>query len=66
MPDETIMLCIGGRDYGGWTSVRVSRAIDRMASDFDIAVAERWSASPTPGRSSPSPTAKSSSAASWC
>jgi prophage tail gpP-like protein len=35
-------LTINGTIYSGWTSLRVSRGIDRMAADFDIAVTERW------------------------
>lgn len=39
---EEITLLVDGKEYGGWISVRISRAIDRMASDFDISVTEKW------------------------
>ncbi len=44
-PDNknTITLHVDGREYTGWTSVRITRGIDRMASDFDISVTEGWS-----------------------
>ncbi len=41
MPDRLTLL-IDGRRYWGWSSVRVSRGIDRCVSDFRIEVSERW------------------------
>lgn len=38
-------LTINGTAYSGWTELRISRGIDRMAADFDITVTERWGAS---------------------
>jgi prophage tail gpP-like protein len=34
---------VDGKVYAGWTLLRVSRALDRCATDFDISVSERWS-----------------------
>ncbi|MBW4089892.1 MAG: hypothetical protein HIU82_02115 [Proteobacteria bacterium] len=39
---DRLTLVIAGRRYDGWTSVRVTRGIDRCVADFDIAVTERW------------------------
>jgi prophage tail gpP-like protein len=35
-------LTINGKVYAGWTEMRVTRALDRMTSDFDLTVTERW------------------------
>jgi prophage tail gpP-like protein len=40
--DDSPTLTVDGKIYAGWTSLRVSRGLDRCASDFDIAVSERW------------------------
>jgi prophage tail gpP-like protein len=40
--DQVPTLTVDGKIYAGWTSLRVSRGLDRCASDFDIAVSERW------------------------
>lgn len=41
-------LLVDGRIYAGWTELRVSRAMDQAAADFDLRVSERW-----PGRMDP-------------
>ena len=41
-------LLVDGRIYAGWTEMRVTRAMDRAAADFDLRVSERW-----PGRLDP-------------
>lgn len=38
-PDE-VVLVIEGREFGGWTDVRVTRGIERMPSDFQIGLTE--------------------------
>jgi prophage tail gpP-like protein len=43
-----VELVVDGRRYGGWTAVRVTRGVERMAADFDLTVTEAW-----PGRSEP-------------
>ncbi len=40
-PDE-IELTVGGRRYRGWTSLRVTRGIERCVADFDISTMGRW------------------------
>ena len=41
---DILSLTIDGRTYAGWTDIRVSRGLDRCATDFDISVSERWGA----------------------
>lgn len=38
---ETV-LSVGGRDYGGWTEIRIQRGIEQIAGAFDLTVTERW------------------------
>lgn len=45
---DTPELLVDGRIYAGWTELRVTRAMDRAAADFDLRVSERW-----PGRADP-------------
>lgn len=45
-----LTLKTGGAVYSGWTEIRVTRSIKRGASDFDIALTDRW-----PGRTAPWP-----------
>ena len=40
--NETMVLTVAGIQYYGWKDIRVSRGIDRMAADFDIALAASW------------------------
>ncbi|WP_424140247.1 phage baseplate assembly protein [Roseomonas chloroacetimidivorans] len=37
---DDVTLVIDGKAFGGWTAIRVSRGIERMPSDFDIALTE--------------------------
>ena len=39
---------IDGREYAGWTAARIERRIDKMATDFDLAVTETWPGQVTP------------------
>lgn len=44
-PQDTtnqVRLLVGGREYGGWKSVRISAGIERQARDFDLDVTDRW------------------------
>jgi len=47
-PDGTIRLEVGGRIYAGWTAVRVTRDLQREASEFEVSVTERWADRDTP------------------
>jgi len=44
MSDNDVTLTVGGTSISGWQSVRITRGIERMPSDFDIALAERYPA----------------------
>lgn len=46
-------LRVGGMDYFGWTQLRVTRGIDRMAADFDLQVVERWTSQAPPWQITP-------------
>jgi prophage tail gpP-like protein len=46
MPD--LRLQVNGKNYGGWTSMRVTRGIECIAGGFELAVVERWAGQPTP------------------
>lgn len=42
MPNDELTLTVGGRELRGWKEVRVTRGVERMPSDFEIAVTERY------------------------
>ncbi|SEJ21735.1 Mu-like prophage tail protein gpP [Azotobacter beijerinckii] len=42
MADEDLYLSIGDQVVTGWTSIRVTRGIERLPSDFDIGLTERY------------------------
>lgn len=46
MPD--VRLEVNGREYGGWTSVQVSRGIEAIAGSFELEVSERWDGQTAP------------------
>jgi prophage tail gpP-like protein len=37
-----VTLLVGGRRYGGWKSVRVTRSIESLAGSFALDVSDRW------------------------
>jgi len=37
-----LKLTVGGRDFGGWKSARVSRSIETIAGSFELSVSEIW------------------------
>lgn len=39
-----VVLVVGGRRYGGWKSVRVTRSIESLAGSFSLDVSDRWGA----------------------
>jgi prophage tail gpP-like protein len=41
MPDD-LTLTVGGQSISGWTSVRVTRGMERIPNDFDISMTERY------------------------
>ena len=42
MADGELLLSIGEQQVYGWTQIRVTRGIERLPSDFDIGMTERW------------------------
>lgn len=40
--NNTVLLRVSGREWGGWTSVRISAGINRIARDFNVAITTRW------------------------
>lgn len=40
MPD--VRLKVDGLLYGGWSEIRIERAMDRLAGGFELAVSEKW------------------------
>jgi prophage tail gpP-like protein len=45
---EILTLRAGGQNYAGWTEMRFGRGLERCASDFDIAVTDRWAGTVPP------------------
>lgn len=41
-PENRVRLVVGGVEYGGWKSVRISAGIERQARDFDLEVTDKW------------------------
>lgn len=41
-----LILTVNGKNYTGWTGVRVTRGLELGASDFDIEVTEAWAIAP--------------------
>jgi prophage tail gpP-like protein len=42
MPAQDFMLMIGGAEYSGWKTMRVTRSLENATSDFEVTVSERW------------------------
>lgn len=40
--DDTVTVISGGRRLTGWQAVRITRGCERMPSDFDVALTERY------------------------
>ena len=41
-PAEDVTLIVGTQTVSGWTSIRISRGIERLPSDFDIKLTEKY------------------------
>lgn len=39
---NTVFLRVNGREWGGWTSSRISAGIDRVARDFNVSITRQW------------------------
>ncbi|MFK8256870.1 phage baseplate assembly protein [Erwinia sp. AnSW2-5] len=40
--NNTVFLRVNGREWGGWTSVRISAGIERIARDFNVEITRSW------------------------
>jgi prophage tail gpP-like protein len=40
--NNTVFLRVNGREWGGWTSVRISAGVDRVARDFNVTITRQW------------------------
>ncbi|MFT4271276.1 MAG: baseplate protein [Pantoea sp.] len=40
--NTTVYLRVNGREWGGWTSVRIAAGIERIARDFNIQITRSW------------------------
>lgn len=40
--NNNVVLRVNGREWGGWTSARISAGIERMARDFNVQITRRW------------------------
>lgn len=40
--NNIVFLRVNGREWGGWTSVRISAGIDRVARDFNVTITRQW------------------------
>lgn len=45
-PDDTVTLRVDGQDMTGWETVRITRSLDRIPSDFDIGMTDRSPTNP--------------------
>ena len=43
-----LQLVVGGKVHGGWSRIRVHRGLEEIAGNFELGVAERWSATVAP------------------
>lgn len=51
--NNTVFLRVNNREWGGWTSARISAGIDRVARDFNVSITRQW-----PGSDDRSPAIK--------
>ena len=40
--NNTVTLRVSGREWGGWTSVKISAGIERLARDFNVQITRQW------------------------
>lgn len=45
---DKVALRIGGKDYGGWKTVKVTCSIEALAGSFSLSVTDRWSSHSQP------------------
>lgn len=59
--NNTVFLRVNGREWGGWTSARISAGLDRAARDFNVEITRKW-----PGATEPTPLIKNGDAVDVC
>ncbi len=42
MASDDLTLVVNGQEYAGWTDVRVTRGVERMPSDFEVSVTDKY------------------------
>ena len=47
-PSDDVTIAINGQVYGGWLSVRITRGIERLPSDFELSLTQRFAADSEP------------------
>ncbi|MFV4846732.1 phage baseplate assembly protein [Edwardsiella tarda] len=40
--NDNVTLRVNGREWGGWTSVRIGAGIERLARDFNVEITRQW------------------------
>jgi prophage tail gpP-like protein len=48
MADPVVELTVGGKRYGGWESVKISRSIEALAGSFSLSISEKWAGQDQP------------------
>ncbi|HEC1251872.1 TPA: baseplate protein, partial [Citrobacter braakii] len=40
--NDNVTLRVNGREWGGWTSIRIGAGIERLARDFSVEITRQW------------------------
>ncbi|WP_354270748.1 phage baseplate assembly protein, partial [Escherichia coli] len=40
--NDNVTLRVNGREWNGWTSVRIGAGIERLARDFSVEITHQW------------------------
>jgi prophage tail gpP-like protein len=48
MADPVVELTVGGKRYGGWESVKISRSIEALTGSFSLSISENWAGQDQP------------------
>ena len=40
--DDNVTLRVNGKEWGGWTSVRIGAGVERLARDFSVEITRQW------------------------
>ena len=40
--NDDVTLRVNGREWGGWTSVRIGAGIERLARDYSVEITREW------------------------